>query len=759
LSFIGSSVPTNCSVTAYNPANGVYAQSANSAAVIFTFTAEAQSLVTITNVTLSTAGNNTFTLTAIGGSGTDAYVFQTSSAGCSISGDTLSFIGSSVPTNCSVTAYNPANGVYAQSANSAAVIFTFTAEAQSLVTITNVTLSTAGNNTFTLTAIGGSGTDAYVFQTSSAGCSISGDTLSFIGSSVPTNCSVTAYNPANGVYAQSANSAAVIFTFTAEAQSLVTITNVTLSTAGNNTFTLTAIGGSGTDAYVFQTSSAGCSISGDTLSFIGSSVPTNCSVTAYNPANGVYAQSANSAAVIFTFTAEAQSLVTITNVTLSTAGNNTFTLTANGGSGTDAYVFQTSSAGCSISGDTLSFIGSSVPTNCSVTAYNPANGVYAQSANSAAVIFTFTAEAQSLVTITNVTLSTAGNNTFTLTANGGSGTDAYVFQTSSAGCSISGDTLSFIGSSVPTNCSVTAYNPANGVYAQSANSAAVIFTFTAIGFTVTFAPGTGGSGSMSPETYAAGANQALTANGFTNPGYNFAGWSTTGPNGPEVYYNQDTITITANVTLTALWTPAYFTVTFAPGTGGSGSMSPETYAAGANQALTANGFTNPGYNFAGWSTTGPNGPEVYYNQDTITITANVTLTALWTVRSGLDRHGLVQLRRRITDARFTERTHRHDDHPARGPDLGRPHLQGLVLGGFRWHGVDVALHVERNAHARRPVDDERDRHGLVQLRRRIDRRPLHRADPSARRSPCPRPRPGPATPSRAGSWRLPVARR
>ncbi len=398
-----------------------------------------------------------------------------------------------------MTAYNPANGVYAQSANSGAVVFTFTAEAQSPVTITNATTSTSGT-TFTLTASGGSGTIAYVFQTSSAGCSITGDTLSFTGSSVPTDCSVTAYNPANGVYAQSANSAAVVFTFTAEAQSPVTITNATTSTSGT-TFTLTASGGSGTIAYVFQTSSAGCSITGDTLSFTGSSVPTDCSVTAYNPANGVYAQSANSGAVVFTFTAEAQSPVTITNATTSTSGT-TFTLTASGGSGTIAYVFQTSSAGCSITGDTLSFTGSSVPTDCSVTAYNPANGVYAQSANSAAVVFTFTAEAQSPVTITNATTSTSGT-TFTLTASGGSGTIAYVFQTSSAGCSITGDTLSFTGSSVPTDCSVTAYNPANGVYAQSANSAPVVFTFTGATiatYTVTFIADSG-TGTMNPETF------------------------------------------------------------------------------------------------------------------------------------------------------------------------------------------------------------------------------------------------------------------
>ena len=182
-------------------------------------------------------------------------------------------------------------------------------------------------------------------------------------------------------------------------------------------------------------------------------------------------------------------------MTLTTAGNNTFTLTATGGSGTIDYVFQTSSDGCSISGDTLSFIGATVPTNCVVTAYNPANGVYAASATSASVTFTFTAEApESGFDHQRHALDNGYG--FTLTATGGSGTIDYVFQTSSAGCSISGDTLLLTGSA-PTSCVVTAYNPANGVYAASATSASVTFNFISPvpTYTMTFAGNfnTGGS--------------------------------------------------------------------------------------------------------------------------------------------------------------------------------------------------------------------------------------------------------------------------
>ena len=46
--------------------------------------------------------------------------------------------------------------------------------------------------------------------------------------------------------------------------------------------------------------------------------------------------------------------------------------------------------------------------------------------------------------------------------------------------------------------------------------------------------------------------------------------------------------------------------------GGTGTMANETYVSGQSQALTANGFSNPGFTFGGWSA-GPDGSLVYFN--------------------------------------------------------------------------------------------------------------------------------------------------
>ena len=135
---------------------------------------------------------------------------------------------------------------------------------------------------------------------------------------------------------------------------------------------------------------------------------------------------------------------------------------------------------------------------------------------------------------------------------------------------------------------------------------------------------------MSPETYAAGANQALTANSFTNPGYNFAGWSTTGPSGPEVYYNQDTITVAQSETLTALWTPTTVTtvtVTFNAEGGRCGQS--QSGPIGSTITLPA-APTWAGHTFKGWFLSASGGTALV---SPYTLTGSLTLYAQWSTNA------------------------------------------------------------------------------------------------------------------------------
>ncbi len=206
-----------------------------------------------------------------------------------------------------------------------------------------------------------------------------------------------------------------------------------------------------------------------------------------------------------------------------------------------------------------------------------------------------------------------------LTANAFSDT-GYTFA--GWGTAPAGPVVYLDGQSITINSSMT-------LYAQ----------WTANTLTVTFNSNypyvAGGSGIMSSESFTAGTAKALTANGFSDTGYTFAGWGTV-PGGPVVYTNSQSITIYSSMTLYAQWTANSLTVTFNSNypyvAGGSGSMSSESFTAGTAKALTANGFSDTGYTFAGWGTA-PGGPVVYSNSQSITIYSSVTLYAQWTANS------------------------------------------------------------------------------------------------------------------------------
>ena len=138
-------------------------------------------------------------------------------------------------------------------------------------------------------------------------------------------------------------------------------------------------------------------------------------------------------------------------------------------------------------------------------------------------------------------------------------------------------------------------------------------------YTVSFAAN-GGTGAME-NAFDISGDYTLPANAFTAPdGKRFKCWSV---NGTEKAVG-DTITVTANTTVTAVWADVY-TVSFAAN-GGTGTMTPVVVDASGEYTLPENGFTAPdGKRFKAWSV---NGAEKMPG-DTVTVTADTTVRALW----------------------------------------------------------------------------------------------------------------------------------
>lgn len=140
--------------------------------------------------------------------------------------------------------------------------------------------------------------------------------------------------------------------------------------------------------------------------------------------------------------------------------------------------------------------------------------------------------------------------------------------------------------------------------------------------TITFAGGDSeASGTMDPVAATGNSAYTLPSCAFTVPGKRFYRWSVDGVE----YSPSDVITITDDVTITALWKNLY-TITFQAGEG-SGAMPEAVVADGDTYQLPSCAFTAPeDKRFQAWQIKG----QSYAPSQEITVTTDLTVTALWT---------------------------------------------------------------------------------------------------------------------------------
>ena len=132
--------------------------------------------------------------------------------------------------------------------------------------------------------------------------------------------------------------------------------------------------------------------------------------------------------------------------------------------------------------------------------------------------------------------------------------------------------------------------------------------------------GVGGSGSQTAQK---GTNVTLEAP--TKEGYLFKGWKDEKGNSyPAGEDGKVKITVTGDMTLTAVWEARTFTVTYVLP---DGKTRTETAAYGKTVTLVEEPRT--GYTFVGWK----DGEKMYHAGETITVTEDKTLTAVWDARS------------------------------------------------------------------------------------------------------------------------------
>jgi uncharacterized repeat protein (TIGR02543 family) len=435
------------------------------------------------------------------------------------------------------------------------------------------------------------------------------------------------------------------FSVTKANQSSFSITSI--SGTFGTTLALTTSGGTGGGAVTFATSTNGCSISGSDLT---STSAQTCVVTATKAADSTHEAISSSATnVVFgarpitltvgnpastSFTGSAASVTnTFTITSGSLAGSNaisglTYTYTSGGGynsttapSAVGTYTITGSSAvfsNGSSSNYTITYVAGSFTISAAVLS------------NASAPTVSATAGVLKSIAVSWSTVSNASSYTLKLYAADGTTLLATITGLSGTSRTITTSDHSSLADNTTYQVSITAIG--TGSYASSDESTKVSVT-SGTTFTLTYEYNSATSGNGTASTSFITGGTAITLPTPSRTGYGFDGWyEASDLSGTKL---SSTYSPTQSRTIYAKWIGNTLNITYAEGTGGSGSApaSPLTVLYGSTFTTPANSYARAGYTFAGWS----DGTNTYAASATYplsgTVSAAVTLTATWTPNS------------------------------------------------------------------------------------------------------------------------------
>lgn len=244
----------------------------------------------------------------------------------------------------------------------------------------------------------------------------------------------------------------------------------------------------------------------------------------------------------------------------------------------------------------------------------------------------------------NITLYASWKKVYTVTfnANGGSGTMSAQSFTAGVAQNLTTNAFTRAGYTfagwATSSGGGAAYSDGQSV--TIAADTPLYAVWSGVGYAITVAPGTSGTGGGTYSYTTSASSQTKTVAIPTRTGYRITAWSFSGYTGTAPSISGSTLTIPASTygsfTATPTWTVNTYSVEF-NANGGSGTMSSQSFTYGTAQNLTQNAFTRTGYTFAGWATSA-SGAKVYDDKQSVTnLTATngatVPLYAKWTANT------------------------------------------------------------------------------------------------------------------------------
>ena len=144
----------------------------------------------------------------------------------------------------------------------------------------------------------------------------------------------------------------------------------------------------------------------------------------------------------------------------------------------------------------------------------------------------------------------------------------------------------------------------------------------------------GGTGAPASQVLTPGVAATLSSTKPTRTGYTFLGWSTSSTATSATYNAGDSITISADTILYAVWRVNTYIITY-NANGGTGSASQSVDYGATWTSNSGSGFSRTGYTLNGWSLTADG--EVHYGlgaaQSVWSTTSDLTLYAVWAIQT------------------------------------------------------------------------------------------------------------------------------
>ncbi len=179
----------------------------------------------------------------------------------------------------------------------------------------------------------------------------------------------------------------------------------------------------------------------------------------------------------------------------------------------------------------------------------------------------------------------------------------------------------FLGWSTSQSASTATYRPND--FITISNDTTLYAVWQKISYTLAY-NANGGSGAPSAQT--GSSSYIISSTQPTRAGYKFLGWSKSSSASSASYTAGDSITLSSDTTLYAVWQKISYTLAY-NANGGSGAPSAQT--GSSSYIISSTQPTRVGYKFLGWSKSSSASSASYSTGNIITLSSDTTLYAIW----------------------------------------------------------------------------------------------------------------------------------